>query len=212
MIWWNFEAIPQNKTSALLHLYPNPKPTSVKISLQEVQNRRSLIYKLPPWFKDCFHTDADLRTREGTIRNSRPLSPLDWACTCCREGEGGGGGGLPSSFWGFVYKNVLKSVRFSETESLVTFLLKMLHISILDWGAAFLWNYQIENWSEIYLTTKHKESEGRWLRRNLSQFNFGVEATKDFFCWQSCNSSASYPFRLWCHLWAVPLIVGFLQK
>ena len=89
--------------------------------------------------------------------------------------------GVLSSFWGFVYKNVLKSVRVPETESLVTFLLKMLHISILDWSAAFLWNYQIENWSEIYLTTKHKESEGRWLRRNLSQFNFGVEATKTFF-------------------------------
>ena len=111
-----------------------------------------------------------------------PLPPwLSSHCTCCREGEGGGGGGLPSSFWGFVYKNVLKSVRVPETESLVTFLLKMLHISILDWSAAFLWKYQIENWSEIYLTTKHKESEGRWLRRNLSQFKLGVEATKTFF-------------------------------
>ena len=91
-----------------------------------------------------------------------------------------------------ICKYLLISVRFPETQSLVTFLLKMLHISILDWGAAFLWNYQIENWSEIYLTTKHKESEGRWLRRNLSQFKFGVEATKDF------GNTTVYSNQKWC--------------
>ena len=89
-------------------------------------------YKLPPLLSQICGLE---RAQSATAAPSPPLTELTPVVEKVTEEEEAASYPV---FEDLFTRMCLKVLDFLETESLVTFLLKMLHISISDWSAAFL--------------------------------------------------------------------------